>query len=70
MDPAIISLILLLLKEAPAAAVSVKALIDSLKGDMTDEQRAEVEAAQQTAHNSLQAAVADAVAEESKTLGE
>ncbi len=65
MDPALFSLIMLALKEAPNLVNSGRDLLASIEGGLTPEQSAELAAAQQAAHATLQADVAAAVAEES-----
>lgn len=63
MDAAAFQIILLALQAAPSIIDSGKDLFASIQG-LTPDQSAQLAAAQQVAHDALQAAVATAVAEE------
>lgn len=64
MDPATLQFILLALQAAPSLINNGRDLLASIQGGLTPEQSAQLAAAQEVAHASLQAAVAAAVAEE------
>lgn len=70
MDPSTLQFLLLALQTAPVLIDSGRDLLASIEGGLTDEQRAQLQAAQAQAHAALQAAVAVAVAEEAPTPGE
>jgi len=67
MDANTLQLILLALQTAPVLVDTGKDLLDALKGNLDDDQRAELEAAQAQAHQALQDAVKAAVAQEGQS---
>jgi len=67
MDTNSLQFILLALQAAPVLVDTGKDLIDAVKGNLDDDQRAELDAAQQRAHAALQDAVKAAVAQEGQS---